>query len=56
MKYEFSTVYHDENAGGEKDPFNPNFKNKLDGNGAIAYNETFYINENIQRIYDRNQL
>lgn len=42
MKYEFGTIYHDETLD-QKDPFNPNFKNKLDATGAIAYNESFYV-------------
>ena len=55
MKYEFGTIYHDENAGDEQDPFHPQFKNKLDADGSIAYNESFYVPENLQNLYNRNQ-
>lgn len=48
MKYEFATIYHEENSGSQYDPFNPHIKNKLDATGAIAYNESFYIPENLQ--------
>lgn len=43
LKYEFGTVYHDEGISSQTDPYNPNYKNKLDSTGAIAYNETFYV-------------
>lgn len=55
MKYEFATIYHDESSNSDQDPFNPYFKNKLDSSGAIAYNESFYVPENLQGLYNRNQ-
>lgn len=53
MKYEFATIYHEEKD--TEDPFNPHIKNKLDATGAIAYNESFYVPENLQELYNRNQ-